>query len=188
MNAVPLVSTFQRKLEVSREEAKKKVGDFIIWTVLFLAALVSAIVFFPYSSQIIEETVLLPSTHVQSSEILTYGEVLVSRDQFLELAEGQKTFVAATHESTIYMMKKDGVWYRYDDIVNRSFFQETYYRQSSYSFQDETLIRVLQRRGDAIIGIGILAVFCLYLLFWGIDDAQSKRVSDEKTNYVWFPG
>lgn len=69
--------------------------------------------YFPRETTVIRSYPLLPGKHTLVSSILD-GDVGVNGDQFLEVAKGHQTFVAASYAAITYLVKVEGVSYRYD--------------------------------------------------------------------------
>jgi len=181
MNALALVPKFQKRLKVSRVNAIWRVIGFLFLSVCFVAVIALAATFFPYTASFNEEVPLLPGNHVQVEKILD-GEVQVNRAQFLEIAEGNTTFVSLEEETIFYMTKVAGVSYRYEQTISHPW----NYLVSSQKIQNEILVREINRNvGAMILCHIILPLAVLGMLFCLRVFIQRKRVSEEGSDAVF---
>ena len=158
MNALALIPKFQERLGVSRANAVWRVIGFLFLSACFVATIALVVIVFPYTAGFTEKIPLLPGDHTQVQKILA-GEVLVNRAQFLQIAEGNTTFVALGTETIFYMTKVAGVSYRYDqDIQAIPLRFHWNYFVSSQQIQNEMVVREINRK----INIGVTII--LYIL------------------------
>jgi len=168
-----LVKKFQERLSISREMAIWRVIGFLFILACCVAVVVIAIADFPYAASFTEEVSLLPDNHVQVSKILD-GEVLVGRDQFLQVAEGNTVFIALGEETITYMTKVAGVSYRYNKILT----PVRHVYSVSQQIKNGMVVREMERNTGIMIMTYIVApLFTLFILFILIIWTQTKRVS-----------
>jgi hypothetical protein len=117
MHSLALVPLFQEKLNVSKTEAIWRVIGILVLSLFALAIAAAVIINFPIHSSFTQTIPLLPGNHVQVSKILD-GEVLVGHDQFLQVAQGNPTFVSPGDDAIVYYTKAGGVAYRYEEKVH----------------------------------------------------------------------
>ena len=87
-----IVAKFQERLEITKRNAICRVIAFIFCCILFLGVLTCSIVFFGYNATLEQKTPLLPGNHIEVESILT-ADVFVDKAKFLEVADGNETFV-----------------------------------------------------------------------------------------------
>jgi len=169
-----LIPKFQKRLEIPRVNAVRRVVLFLFLSASFAATVALSVMLFPYTDGFTEKIPLLPGNHIRVQEILN-GEVLVSRSQFLQIAKENVTFIALGKKAIVYMTKVGGVSYRYNEDIHHTRFG---YFVSSQSIQNEIAIRKIKRDNVNMIishvGIPLLILAILYL-FIGV--AQTRHVS-----------
>ena len=157
-----LVATFERKLECSNDEAFWRVVELFFIPVVMGGVIAVVAFFFPYQSSYTQEFPVLPGDHVQASKILD-GEVLVDREQFLELAKGNQTFIAVGDSDIRYMVKEDGVSYLYVQSAGHDGMR---YYVGNHEIQDNVVVRELQRDMASMLALFIASpIIVLVMLF-----------------------
>ena len=116
-----IVARFQERLEVTKGNAICRVIAFIFCCILFLGVLTCSIVFFGYDAKFEQKTPLLPGNHIEVESILN-ADVFVDKAKFLEVMNGNETFVlfsmrASWYEDVFYMTNRAGLKYVYKQII-----------------------------------------------------------------------
>ena len=159
-----LVGTVKRKLECSSDEAVWRIIAISLLFVATVAVIATVFVFFPYQGEKTQYISILPGSHVELLAILD-GENLVDGDKFLEVAEGNKTFIALGDNAISYMVEDEGISYRHSQPVHL----DARYDVHDQEIQDDTVIRILHKRTDYMWGMFIaypaLVLVVMFLLF-----------------------
>lgn len=188
MKRLSLVAKFQKELDVPKGEAIFRVIMFLLLLACFVAVVVLIFVYFPYTGTFTQKVPLLPGDHVEVKKILD-GEVLLSRDQFLKKAKGNKVFVAfedgteRINKSIIYMTKTEGMTYRYDQPLPNIGICD---RVASRSFKNGMAFRKISRDVVFVIVIFIIMpLLILVILLLLIHSTQRKKKGYCEYDYVW---
>ncbi len=159
------VNTIQRKLECSYKEAFLRV----MWMFVFLIAMIGVVAvvyhFFP-SSSYEHRTSVLPGDHVQVSAIPDSDVLVEDKGKFLGLAEGHQTFIAADDFEVAYMVKVEGVSYRYDEPSG----VDLRYDSAGYEVRNGELVWELHRSTTILVVLFValpgFALIVLGFLMW----------------------
>ena len=182
MNMSALIPKFQKRLEIPRVNAVRRVVLFLFLSACFAATVALSVILFPYTDGFTEKISLLPGNHIRVQEILN-GEVLVSRSQFLQMEKENVTFIALGKSAIVYMTKVRGISYRYNEDIHTRFG----YFVSSQSIQNEFAIREIERDNKYIIlNHIVLPLLILVFLYIFIGATQTRRVSGVDRD-VFFP-
>lgn len=166
-----LVGTVEGKLGCSSDEAVWRIIGISLLSVATVAVIALVLVFFPYQGKKTQDISILPGSHVEILEILD-GEALVDGDKFLEVAEGNKTFIALGDHATSYMVKDEGISYRHSQPVHL----DVRYRVGDQEIQGDTVVRILHKKTDYMWGMFIampaFVLLVLFLLTWATTHKQ----------------
>lgn len=180
-----LVGTFQARLQISRGEASWRVVGFCLFSIAVLAVIAATAAFFPRQGSYSDRIPVLPGQHTQVSQILD-GEVLVERDQFLQLAKGKEAFIALGDGAISYMVKVDNVSYRHDQNAG---YDKIRYGIGSQTIHEGVVVRELHRNLEAVtIGLFIVEPLLLIvvLLFLVLTVQHKRHGYRGPYNYVWI--
>jgi len=180
-----IIKKFQTRLTVSKINATWRVIAFCGLIGLFIQVLVGSFLFFPYQAEFVDTVDLIPGNHTQVQNILD-GEVLVGKEQFLQIMDANTTFISLGEKTISYMTKVDGVSYRYnqDTPINHGFYGNSYFVYSQ-EIEKGTVIRKIHRNTGIMVGAIIIPLVILFLLFLFTFRIQIKHVSGYGKNGVY---
>jgi hypothetical protein len=167
-----LIQKFQKELEVSKNNAILRVTLLVFLCICFFATIALAAFYFPYAGSYAEKVDLLSGSHVQVKEILG-GDVLVDKPQFLQIAQGNGSFIALGENDIVYMAKALDISYRCEQVV-----PERYgYFVSSQHIEDGRAVREMARDTGATVKNIVLPGIMLICLFGCMVFVQTRHVS-----------
>lgn len=179
-----LVGRFEERLGYSEEKAFDNAASVFVWLGFALAALVLALVTFPYPwRDCREEMVLLPGDYVvreldDEVEGKELGKVLneallLTEDQFLKLTEGEKVELVMGKAALHYLWGVRGVFFKHTVALDLGFLK-AFHTVNSWSLEGDEVALVLRQplRTTLLIyavGLPIFLSCCLFLIslaFW----------------------
>ncbi|MBI1984498.1 MAG: hypothetical protein HYS60_00085 [Candidatus Wildermuthbacteria bacterium] len=154
------------------------IGKFAAEMFLFslLVLLVTGItIYFPREKLITRQYPLISGDQVLVSSVLN-GDVEVKVDQFLKLAEGHPIFIAPAYSKIEYLVKVDGVSYRYNQHTDGPGFPRYVEIQERAQMVNGILVREFHTEANSmIIFLVIMPGIVVVLLVWAIVQVNSFR-------------